>query len=237
MNKAEYFQISKDKNLPNRCPILNICERRAHSIFLLSYSETKEYGKSCNQHLIDDGVLSKDFENIKIPFQGELPGMMGKINSEYFRVHDLCPEVNLFDSMNSFMVSDSAKAWITGSYNKDYRSEEKFIPSEFRHFSECPEFCKHVFDKNPEANHNKNKPDKNELRLLVADNFEKAIHLTLERIEGTPNSEWINSVVMIKGEYHDFRNKEITATLPFDQLGLIKNQLRNRLLNLIDSIE
>ena len=75
------------------------------------------------------------------------------------------------------------------------------------------------------------------MRLLVADNFESAIHSTMERIRKTTNSEWINNIVMIKGEYHDFRNKEITATLPFDQLRLIKNQLRNRLLNLIDSIE
>lgn len=236
MNKVEYFQISKDKNLPNRCPILNICERRAHSIYLLSYSETKESGKSWNQHLIDDGVLSKDFNQIKIPFQGESPGMIGRTNSDYFSVYDLCPEVNLFDSMHNFMGSNKT-AWITGSYDKDYKSAEKFIPSEFRHFSECPEFCKHVFDKNSEKSHIQNKTNKNELRLLVADNFESAIHSTLERIKETTNSEWINSIVMIRGEYHDFRNKEITATLPFDQLGLIKNQLRNRLLNLIDSIE
>ena len=236
MNKDQYFQISKDKNLPNRCPILNICERRAHSIFILSYSRTKESGKSWNQHLIDDGVLNKDFNQVKIPFQGESPGIIGTTNSDYFSVFDLCPEVNLFDSMHTFMSSNKT-AWITGSYNKYNKSAEKFVTSEFRHFSECPEFCKHVFDKNSEGNLTQNKANKNDLRLLVADNFESAIHSTMERIRKTTNSEWINNIVMIKGEYHDFRNKEITATLPFDQLRLIKNQLRNRLLNLIDSIE
>ena len=36
MKESEYYQISKENDLPLRCPILNYCSRRAWTIYLFS---------------------------------------------------------------------------------------------------------------------------------------------------------------------------------------------------------
>ena len=62
MEESEYYKISKENDLPLRCPILNYCSRRAWTIYL--FSEYSKYDPSLNmvQALQKAGEIPNDFE-------------------------------------------------------------------------------------------------------------------------------------------------------------------------------
>lgn len=142
MEEKEYYNISKEKDLPLRCPIINYCSRRAWTIYLFSeYSKSKP-NLNMVEALQKDGTIPSDFEKNKIMLQGESPSIIRGNNNFYFS--DVCPEVNLFDGWNAMIPG---KACTKGDYDKYYKNEKtRVIKSQ--HFSECAEFNKYLFDNN-----------------------------------------------------------------------------------------
>lgn len=140
MEEKEYYNISKEKDLPLRCPIINYCSRRAWTIYLFSEYSKSEHNLNMVEALQKDGVIPSDFEKNKIMLQGESPSIIRGNNNFYFS--DVCPEVNLFDGWNAMIPG---KACTKGDYDKYYKNEKtRVIKSQ--HFSECAEYNKYLFD-------------------------------------------------------------------------------------------
>tara|TARA_R110002050_G_C8743373_1_gene498303 strand:+ start:63 stop:758 length:696 start_codon:yes stop_codon:yes gene_type:complete len=153
MEESEYYKISKENDLPLRCPILNYCSRRAWTIYL--FSEYSKYDPSLNmvQALQKAGEIPKDFEENQILVQGESPSIIR--GSEHYYFSDVCPEVNLFDSSNAMI---SGKACTKGDYDKYYKGEKNRVLKS-QHFSECAEFNKYLFD-NDKIGKRRKKPNR-----------------------------------------------------------------------------
>lgn len=149
MKETEYYKISKENDLPLRCPILNYCSRRAWTIYL--FSEYSKYEPSLNmvQALQKAGEIPKDFEKNQIVVQGESPSIIR--GTEHYYFSDVCPEVNLFDGSNAMI---SGKACTKGDYDKYYKGE-KYRVLKSQHFSECAEFNKYLFDNDKIGKHRK----------------------------------------------------------------------------------
>ncbi len=142
MNKKEYYSISAKQKLPNRCPILNNCERRLLSIYFLGFYDCHD-GKDLLSFLINKGVISRENAENIIPVSGEQPNFIG--GKTLIAYNNFCPEVSLFDSDYRFGFMKEI-ASVKGEWD-DFRSENnKFKNYECRHFSECPEFCTIKFD-------------------------------------------------------------------------------------------
>ncbi|GAB3723359.1 HNH endonuclease [Flavobacterium koreense] len=152
MDKEKYFEISQANNLPLRCPILNICSRRAFTIYFNSNYEKHDPQNDVIKALQKDGTLSADFEKNKIELQGEAPTWVGGNNNFYFS--DMCPEVNLFDNSNSLFPNI---ACVEGDYDSYRRSNKKRV-IKCEHFSKCPEFNKFMFDRSRKLINKKRRP-------------------------------------------------------------------------------
>ncbi len=144
MNQEEYYKVGETKGLPSRCPILNLCERRAWTIYLNSYLKTDPH-VDIYDFLINTGDLPSDFKQNKIQLQGEAPSMIHS-DSHYFFNH-CCPEVNLFDDSHKIM-GQRKLATCEGEWDS-YYEKDKHRALEFKHYSNCAEFSYFQFiDKN-----------------------------------------------------------------------------------------
>lgn len=141
MNKQEYFNKSRAQDLPNRCPILQYCSRRALTIYFLNRYHEDDPINNYALKLRKEGELPDDFEEKYIKMQGEPPG--GSFGQEHGWFHDVCPEVNLFDTMNALGYFKGS-ACSSGTYDKEGKPEYNIV--EERHFSECLEFSTHLFE-------------------------------------------------------------------------------------------
>ncbi len=101
------------------------------------------------QALKKAGEIPSDFEENEIPVQGELPSIIR--GTEHYFFSDVCPEVNLFDGINA-MISE--KACSKGDYDKYYSHQKKRVLKS-KHFSECAEFNKFLFDNDKIGNRRK----------------------------------------------------------------------------------
>jgi len=144
MNEKEYYQRSSKEKLPKRCPILNYCERRAFTIYC--YSDYEKFARTNNIVLAlqKEGVIPMDFEQKAINIQGESP--MWHKSDVLIYYHDMCPEVNLFDYENSLPFAKGL-ASTDGEWD-DFRKNIKFVNQKNKHFSECTEFNKYLFENN-----------------------------------------------------------------------------------------
>jgi hypothetical protein len=93
MNKQEYYKISQQQGLPNRCPILRYCQRHIHTIFF--FGEYADFGE-----MEGWGEFPDDYNENKILFSGEAPEWSKGPTHGHFA--HMCPEVNLFDSAHAF---------------------------------------------------------------------------------------------------------------------------------------
>lgn len=143
MNKEEYFKKSEEKKLPNRCPILNYCGRRFNTLDL--FSDISKYTPHLSrvESLQKEGVIPLDYLEKEIQFQGEAPSIIKGDNIDYVIFNNMCPEVSLFDRMNSFRFSND-KAYTTCDYDPERRTEITNV--EFKHYSDCQEFSTHHFN-------------------------------------------------------------------------------------------
>ena len=122
MDSTAYFARSASQNLPNRCPILDRCERRFWTL---------EIASNCKGELADFGHQRTPL----VKSVGEDAYLSGGNNN--FIVGGVCPEVALFEP-NHFFVGLSGVATRRGQYDK--MMEPKYEVLETGHFSECAEY-------------------------------------------------------------------------------------------------
>ncbi|SDI41933.1 HNH endonuclease [Chryseobacterium taeanense] len=141
MNQQDYYEIGESKRLPLRCPILNYCSRRAVTIYFNSDYYKSNSDLTVEEALIKDGTLPQDFESKKIQIQGEPPSWIkGSCN---YHFDGMCPEVNLFDNMNSLF---KGVACISAEYDKYYPAPKHRV-LKTQHYSKCSEFNWYMFER------------------------------------------------------------------------------------------
>lgn len=242
MDKKEYFEISNKKGLPDRCPILDQCERRLLTIYRSSYHQTSVFNNYLDC-LKDAGEVDDSSLKNLINLCGETPGIYDGGDSYSFS--GFCPEVNLFDS--SHCIGNACKsACSAGNWDK-YRKSEKFIPTEHRHYSECPEFNKFLFNSKNSENLNPAKTTKSKLQnnhqgllkvqmkeLVAAAEIKKAIDLLLKSQVLESSEE--NTLISLSAQLAAVENESNKGTLTFAQIQVAKNQITSNFLNLVDQL-
>jgi hypothetical protein len=133
-NKADYFAISASLSLPARCPLLDRCERRAHTI------------ASANNWPLDKAAELAGLKEPIIETIGEGAGHVGGDSS--FCASGLCPEVNLFET--GYAIGPfSGRPTTKGEYDKYLDPQFKIL--ETGHYSQCAEYSAFVFSSKNQA--------------------------------------------------------------------------------------
>ncbi len=121
--KMDYFAISTLLSLPARCPLLDRCERRAHTI------------ASANNWPLEQAAQLIGLKEPIVESIGEGAGQIGGPNN--FIASGLCPEVNLFET--AFAHPGCANKPITkGEYDKYLDPQFRIL--ETGHYSHCAEY-------------------------------------------------------------------------------------------------
>lgn len=209
MKESEYYQISKENDLPLRCPILNYCSRRAWTIYLFSEYYKHDSNSNMVQTLQKAGEIPKDFEENQILVQGESPSII-KGNDHYY-FSDVCPEVNLFDGMNAMM---SGKACSKGDYDIYFKGEKNRVLKS-QHFSECAEFNKYMFDNDKIGKRRKNLNRRKSIPYKTKALLQKEInskcpfclnqdvdHFQVHHIDENPENNKYDNLIMICPNCH-----------------------------------
>lgn len=145
MNKQEYFKISLDQNLPNRCPILGYCDRHSWTLYFFSKYDEVDHDRDFIKALQREDAIPSDYEKKRIKLRSEKPSILR--GPKYGDFSSMCPEVNLFDKDNSFSKFRGI-ACTDGSWNYETRLDNKVKILETKHFSECLEFCNSKYAEN-----------------------------------------------------------------------------------------
>ncbi|MEW9580665.1 hypothetical protein [Paraburkholderia sp. DGU8] len=122
-NKSEYFEFSRTQKLPARCPILNRCERRAHTLAI------------ANDWPFEDSINLAELRAPIIRVVGEGPFSAG--GRDNFIARGLCPEVQLFESSRAIPGLTGAPT-TEGEYDKYWEVQYRVLDT--GHFSECSEY-------------------------------------------------------------------------------------------------
>jgi hypothetical protein len=121
--KDDYFALSRQQALPNRCPLLNRCERRAHTIAIANNWDHEEApGRLAMKEPIIASI-------------GEPAYLIGGTNN--FITGGQCPEVGLFESTIAIMGLSGSPV-TSGQYDKHMNPQYQI--KETGHFSECAEY-------------------------------------------------------------------------------------------------
>lgn len=121
---SDYFAMSSALGLPARCPLLNHCQRRAHTIALAN-----------------DWPLEKaeKYASLKKPYVksvGEPAYRVGGDNN--FLIGGQCPEVNLFERSVA-LIGFSGTPTVRAQYDK--YMDPKFEILDTGHYSQCAEYA------------------------------------------------------------------------------------------------
>ena len=167
MNKTEYFERSFEQGLPNRCPILDYCQRRMWTIYFFNNYPNKVMFNA----LSEDGVLPVDYEQKEIKVIGEFPEISrGEITG---RFSNMCPEVNLFDKQNCLNYF-AETATTDGVWDNEYKGETKII--EQKHYSECGEYSKYHYENFTSKINTKQKINRTTCYLYLMINLKNGYH-------------------------------------------------------------
>lgn len=211
----------RQKGTP-RCPILNICQRRAMTIYYFSYIDIRK-GENFEEILKNEGELSDEYFQNKIEVQGESPTIIKGGTSMYFS--NMCPEICLFEGEHSPIGFYSACT--SGDWDK-YRTNNKNRIIEAGHYSQCPEYSRYTFDK-------KNKRGKTartsipnlikvraelqqEINSVCPFCTEKAVgHFQIHHIDENPTNHQIDNLILLCPTCHskitkgDITHKEVVS--------------------------
>jgi hypothetical protein len=201
MNKEEYYRKSKNNNLPNRCPILNICARRAQTIYFFSYSPSS---KGIYKTLMEEGEIPPDFGKSVIEIQGESPTVMK--GATFASFNHCCPEVNLFDSNHRWGGSEEI-ASVSGEWDKLWEGK-KNRHYETKHYSECSEYSFHLHksNKNIIVKRKARIPIPQKTKALLQKeidskcpfcNSEDVDHFEIHHIDEDPSNNTIGNLIMV----------------------------------------
>lgn len=121
--KDDYFALSRQQALPNRCPLIDRCERRAHTLAIANNWDFSE----APERLEMRAPLVRSL--------GEIAYQSGVGNN--FIIGGQCPEVGLFESTMA-IIGLSGVPLTKGRYDKYMDPQYEVL--ETGHFSECAEY-------------------------------------------------------------------------------------------------
>jgi hypothetical protein len=131
--KDDYFALSRQQALPNRCPLLDRCERRADTVAIANnWNSGEAPGRLAMKAPLVESV-------------GDPAYLIGGVNN--FIIGGQCPEVGLFESTMA-IAGLSGSPLTSGRYDKSLSPQYEVL--ETGHFSECAEYVS--------ANHNSSSP-------------------------------------------------------------------------------
>lgn len=200
MDEKQYYQISEQKKLPLRCPILNYCSRRADTIYIFSDYNKRHPNEDGIDVLQREGVLLKDFREKQVHVQGEPTHMIKGNSNMYFS--GACPEVNLFDGMNAMI---SKVACVEGDYDKYYK-EPKTRVLKCQHYSECPEFNNYLFHTKNGGNRKKRKTIPAKIKVLLQKEIDSTCpfcsnddveHFQIHHIDENPENNLFKNLLLL----------------------------------------
>lgn len=208
MNQSEYFKKSDDLGLPKRCPLLNICGRRAFTIYLFNH---EMFGSDDFIHeLKRHGMLPDSFEKVMIPMQGESASMIG--GNTNFHFNNVCPEVNLFDDVNR--ISGIKKLAASSFAYDKFWDNQKYRILEMKHFSECAEYSYNEYNQRNRKSTSKSRkrvPEKTRALLqkeigstcpFQDCNNEDIQHFDVHHIDEDPSNNAIENLLMLCKNCH-----------------------------------
>jgi hypothetical protein len=149
MEEIEYFKKSKREKLPLRCPLIGKCERYAQTIFYLTQLYRFGNGNDYEESLRKEELISENYITEKVKTIGEPFRFHKTENTCSFS--NGCPEVPLFNNEEIFSFIPqkpiSSGFW-DNFWNLDqFGKDKKFQIQKVKHYSECPEFSQHSYDK------------------------------------------------------------------------------------------
>lgn len=143
MKKEVYFNKSKELGLPSRCPILQYCSRHALTIYFYSNFSELNYEDNYVKALKKEDAIASDFEENQITLVSEPPTWSkGRTNGMFT---DMCPEVNLFDKINGLSMALGISC-TDGVWDVELSKDKQFKSLKTKHYSECLEFSKQLFE-------------------------------------------------------------------------------------------
>lgn len=122
--KEQYFALSRELSLPQRCPLLARCTRRAETLAL------------ANGWPLDEAAGRVALKKPVVSVVGAGPSSVGGTTN--FNMSGMCPEVNLFETGYA-MIGFSGKPTTRGEFDK-YRDPQYTI-EETGHYSQCAEYA------------------------------------------------------------------------------------------------
>jgi len=125
--KSDYFAVSVAQSIPARCPLLERCERRAHTI------------ADANEWPLERAAQVVGLKKPLVKSIGEGAGRIGGANN--FISGGQCPEVNLFESSHA-LPGFAGKPTTKGEYDKNL--DPQFIIIETGHYSQCAEYSSYA---------------------------------------------------------------------------------------------
>ena len=143
LSEREYFEIGKTEKLPKRCPILDNCERRMWTLFMLG-RDREEYPSNSEEECLKYLENEKRIEGLDpkklLKMIGESPVLVESEKSAGFSY--MCPEVLLFEK-HRFMYNVPRIAASSGRFDSLNPEESGYY---CQHYSECAEFSKYYFE-------------------------------------------------------------------------------------------
>lgn len=225
MNQKKYYKIGEKKQLSLRCPILNYCMRRVYTIYFNSEYDKYSGGQSVVQALKNAGEIPSDFNDKKIELQGEAPSWSR--GNEHFYFSNMCPEVNLFDDSNSLFPGI---ACVEGSYDNE-RQYQKSKIIKTKHFSECAEFNKFIFEQYKQNNRKKRSFVSQKIRSLLQKEINSQCpfcsnsdvgHFQVHHIDENPSNNNIDNLIMLCPNCH---SKVTKNDIESNEVQRMKKQL------------
>lgn len=230
MNEKEYFEKSREKNLPSRCPILDYCTRRAYSIYFFGGFNGGQ-NQSVVKILQDHYLLKEDFDKNAVELSGEAPEVL--FLDDYKTYENHYPEVNLFDTTYGFKYA-LGTASVSGVWDIDRMNNNKFKNLKNRHYSECAEFSKIHYNKKQfkinMTEKRKNPTYRQKVRLLQESenkcafcDFSDAGRIQFHHIDENPSNTMLDNLISVCPNCHSYiGEKAITEAIVINK----KNQLK-----------
>lgn len=234
MDKKEYLNFSIKNKLTPRCPIINICQRKAYTVYFFSYLNEGYSNAGGWEELLDgNGEFSDEYFKHKIEIQGEFPTIIKGQKNWFFT--NTCPEVCLFKGEHTPNGFDN-RACTSGSWDNDNGINENRILEE-KHYLECAEFSKFLDVNKFSRNINQTKKVRKKIpqEVKVRAQLQKDInsncpfcknddvgHFQIHHIDGDPSNNLIANLILLCPICH---SKITKGDISFSKVKAVKDSL------------
>lgn len=183
MNEQEYYDYSLKVGSVARCPLLNICERRALTLKYFAL------GDPPYNEIDESDYMPENYKTEKFTIVGESPNIIAGTNNYFYK--NVCPETTLFDSSTVPFVVPRGIASSSGEYDKYYKDEKSKVLAT-KHFTQCSEYSKYTYESATKVKSISNENIfLNELLVKGARLLERKNTMQIENIHNDIFTDWL----------------------------------------------